>query len=130
MKEQRFSANDGIDLQMQAQNKIQGGMADALSPTRHSASALKTLDIELDALAALRAALASSSLGTQVERAIQALAATRQQVLDGRTQARTQVRHRGFDMEAGVEHEAIAWILADPAAANARAFKVSYGLVA
>lgn len=66
---------------MQAQNKIQGGMADALSPTRHSASALKTLDIELDALAALRAALASSSLGTQVERAIQALAATRGRVI-------------------------------------------------
>lgn len=56
-------------------------MTSALSRTRYSVSALKTLDIELDALGALRTALESSGLGHDVDRAIQALAATRGRVI-------------------------------------------------
>lgn len=44
--------------------------------TRHSASALKTLDIELEALEALKATLQSPDMARAVDRAIQALAAT------------------------------------------------------
>jgi arabinose-5-phosphate isomerase len=56
-------------------------MKSALFQTRHAASALKTLDIELEALVALRASLQSPQLGLEVERAIQALASTRGRVI-------------------------------------------------
>lgn len=49
--------------------------------TRHSASALKTLDIEMQALEILKAALQAPELGRSVDRAIQALAATRGRVI-------------------------------------------------
>jgi arabinose-5-phosphate isomerase len=49
--------------------------------TRHSASALKTLDIEVQALELLRTALQGPELGGEVDRAIQALAATRGRVI-------------------------------------------------
>jgi arabinose-5-phosphate isomerase len=51
-------------------------MKGALFQSRHVVSALKTLDIELEALATLRTALASSSLRDSVEQAIQLLAST------------------------------------------------------
>ncbi|MDK4807866.1 MAG: KpsF/GutQ family sugar-phosphate isomerase [Novosphingobium aromaticivorans] len=54
----------------------------SVSPrTRHSLSALKTLDIELDALAALRLSLETTDLGREVDRAIEALANTRGRVI-------------------------------------------------
>ncbi|GLK44130.1 MULTISPECIES: KpsF/GutQ family sugar-phosphate isomerase [Novosphingobium] len=56
-------------------------MTKALFQTRSSASALKTLDIELEALEALRTALQSPALGNEVDRAIQTLAATRGRVI-------------------------------------------------
>lgn len=56
-------------------------MKSALFQTRHSASAIKTLDIELEALETLRAALRSPMLSESVDRAIQALAATRGRVI-------------------------------------------------
>lgn len=56
-------------------------MKSALFQTRHTASALKTLDIELEALEALKAALQSPELGREVERAIQALASTKGRVI-------------------------------------------------
>ncbi|HUD28703.1 MAG TPA: KpsF/GutQ family sugar-phosphate isomerase [Novosphingobium sp.] len=49
--------------------------------TRHSASALKTLDIEMQALETLKIALQAPELGRSVDRAIQALAATRGRVI-------------------------------------------------
>jgi len=49
--------------------------------TRHSASALKTLEIEMQALAMLRTALEGAALSRQVDRAIKALAATRGRVI-------------------------------------------------
>jgi len=49
--------------------------------TRHSASALKTLDIELQALETLKLALQGPVLGRSVDRAIEALAATRGRVI-------------------------------------------------
>jgi len=52
-----------------------------LIQTRHSVSALKTLDIEMQALAILKTALEGPELGKQVDRAIQALAATRGRVI-------------------------------------------------
>lgn len=45
-------------------------------PTRHAASALKTLDIELEALETLRTTLQSPEMAQSLDRAIQALAAT------------------------------------------------------
>ncbi|MCJ2188346.1 KpsF/GutQ family sugar-phosphate isomerase [Novosphingobium beihaiensis] len=55
---------------------IDDDMNSVLSQARHSASALKTLKIELDALNALRTALETTGLREEVDRAIQALAAT------------------------------------------------------
>lgn len=52
-----------------------------LIQTRHSLSALKTLDIEMQALAILKTALEGPELGDQVELAIKALAATRGRVI-------------------------------------------------
>jgi arabinose-5-phosphate isomerase len=56
-------------------------MTSELITTRYSASALKTLDIELQALEALKAALQQSELGSSVDRAIKALATTRGRVI-------------------------------------------------
>lgn len=56
-------------------------MKSALFQTRHAASALRTLDIELEALEALKTSLQSPELGREVERAIQALASTRGRVI-------------------------------------------------
>lgn len=56
-------------------------MNSALLQTRYAASALKTLDIELEALGALKASLQSPVLGQAVDRAIKALASTRGRVI-------------------------------------------------
>lgn len=56
-------------------------MKSALFTTRYTASALKTLEIELEALQALKKALLSFGLSQEVDRAIQALAATRGRVI-------------------------------------------------
>ncbi len=56
-------------------------MINAPFQTRYSASTLKTLDIELEALGALRAALETSGLRDEVDRAIQVLAGTRGRVI-------------------------------------------------
>ena len=56
-------------------------MINAPFQTRYSASTLKTLDIELEALGALRVALESSGLRDEVDRAIQVLAGTRGRVI-------------------------------------------------
>lgn len=56
-------------------------MASGLIQARHSLSALKTLDIEMQALAMLKTALEGPELGGKVEQAIQALAATRGRVI-------------------------------------------------
>jgi arabinose-5-phosphate isomerase len=50
-------------------------------PTRHRASALKTLEIEMQALETLKIALEGQALGRQVDRAIKALAATKGRVI-------------------------------------------------
>lgn len=49
--------------------------------TRFSASALKTLDIELEAMEALKTALQSPEMGSAVDRAIETLAATKGRVI-------------------------------------------------
>jgi arabinose-5-phosphate isomerase len=60
----------------------QNSMKNALFPTtRYSASALKTLDIELQALETLKEALQSQELSRSVDKAIQALAATHGRVI-------------------------------------------------
>ncbi|MEE4453611.1 KpsF/GutQ family sugar-phosphate isomerase [Novosphingobium resinovorum] len=51
-------------------------MNSALFPKRHSASALKTLEIELEALQSLKTAMQSPQMRSAVDRAIQALANT------------------------------------------------------
>ena len=56
-------------------------MINAPIQTRYSASTLKTLDIELEALGALRIALETSGLRDEVDRAIQVLAGTRGRVI-------------------------------------------------
>ncbi len=56
-------------------------MESGLIQTRHSLSALKTLDIEMQALATLKTALEGPELGEQVDQAIKALAATRGRVI-------------------------------------------------
>ena len=56
-------------------------MNSAFLQTRYAASALKTLDIELEALRALKASLQSPDLGTAVDHAITALASTRGRVI-------------------------------------------------
>lgn len=56
-------------------------MKSALFQTRHTDSALKTLSIELEALEALKSALQSPELSRNVDRAIQALAATKGRVI-------------------------------------------------
>lgn len=56
-------------------------MTSAFLQTRYSASALKTLDIELQALVTLRGALQSPELSEAIDRAIRALAATRGRVI-------------------------------------------------
>ncbi|AOR77476.1 KpsF/GutQ family sugar-phosphate isomerase [Novosphingobium sp. 11B] len=56
-------------------------MKSALLQTQYAASALKTLDIELEALGALKASLQSPDLGAAVDRAIKALASTRGRVI-------------------------------------------------
>lgn len=61
--------------------EVHGGMKSALFQTRHAESALKTLDIELEALQALRTKLQSPELSREVDRAIQALAGTRGRVI-------------------------------------------------
>lgn len=61
--------------------QFKGGMNSALLQTRYAASALKTLDIELEALGALKASLQSPVLGQAVDRAIKALASTRGRVI-------------------------------------------------
>ena len=56
-------------------------MKSALFQTRHTASAIKTLNVEMEALELLKIALQSPEMGQAVDRAIQALAATRGRVI-------------------------------------------------
>ncbi|WP_232493670.1 KpsF/GutQ family sugar-phosphate isomerase [Novosphingobium kaempferiae] len=56
-------------------------MKSAFFQTRYAASALKTLDIEMQALETLKTALQGPDLSREVERAIAALAATRGRVI-------------------------------------------------